>query len=116
MKPKKKFTPSSVCIARLDATLSAAEDAPERFNNAIWVRGTKNGKHAEIDFACLAIDLFGDAKERSSMTCDGSYLDLGEKILELDSGTARRLFWGGNNLEDIKGIIAQLKEESLCVQ
>lgn len=110
MKTKKEKKPvSALAIERLDATLGAVESDLGRFNQSVWVRGTKNGKHAEMCFACVAIDLFGDAAERASMTFDGSYNELGSKVLDLDISTATRLFWGGNDLDDIKKIIIKLK-------
>jgi len=111
MNTKKERKPiSALAIERLDATLDAVQADPERFNNGVWVRGTLNGKHAEMCFACFAIELFGTAKERASLKFDGSYDKLGARILNIDIGIAYRLFWGRNTIEDINGIITELKD------
>jgi hypothetical protein len=113
MKTKKeKKTISALAIERLDATLDAVESDPERFNQGVWVRGTQNGKHAEMCFACFAIDLFGTAKERASLKFDGSYDKLGAQILNIERGITKRLFWGRNTIEEIKVIITELKGEA----
>jgi hypothetical protein len=81
MKTKRKNQVSELTIKWLEATVDAAQGIQGRFNQGVWVRGTRNGRHAEICFACLAIK------------------------------TAKRLSWGHNTLDDIKGIINELKED-----
>jgi hypothetical protein len=113
---KKKKPISALAIERLDATLDAVEADPERFNQGVWVRGTQNGKHAEMCFACFAIELFGTPEERASLKFDGSYDKLGARILNIEKCITKRLFWGCNTIEDIKGTIAELKGIKPCVQ
>ena len=113
---KEKKPASDTAIQHLEATLEAVEADLGRFNQGVWVRGTQNGRHAEMCFACFAIELFGTSKERASLRFDGSYKDLGAEVLCIDKYAARRLFWGENTLDDIKGIITELKEARSCVQ